>query len=59
MKGTIKAYSPAVNAGCITDADGNTYTFGKKEWRGAALPRTNEDVTFTGTNARATEVKGK
>lgn len=59
MKGTIKAYSPAVNAGTITNAEGKTYSFDKAQWSGKDLPVNNEPVTFTDINARAIEVKGE
>jgi hypothetical protein len=46
MKGTIKAYSTAVNAGLIIGEDGHTYAFRKSEWGGKENPSDNEKINF-------------
>jgi hypothetical protein len=46
IKGNIKAYSPAVNAGVIKGADGNLYQFCKTQWQGSETPKSGTIVSF-------------
>ena len=57
MKGNVKAYSTAVNAGFIKGDDGINYQFGKAEWNGALHPASNDAaVNFDVVGERATRV---
>jgi hypothetical protein len=57
MKGKIKAYSAAVNAGVIEAPDGKKYQFGKLDWVGETPPENDQNVSFSGATDRAHEVK--
>jgi|GEM_PF-6215595 len=46
IKGSIKAYSPSVNAGIIETTDGQRYQFSRNHWTGKNPPQANDLVTF-------------
>ena len=54
--GTIKAYSPSVNAGVIEGDDGDTYDFPDTEWTGRTNPAAQDTVEFEGTARKARRV---
>ncbi len=56
MKGLIKAYSEAVNAGIITGEDGRCYPFTKGVWGHKAAPANDAEVVFTVERGRAVQV---
>lgn len=57
MLGIVKAYSAAVNAGCIKGEDGEIYQFAKSEWSCKAPPsNSNVEVNFDPEGKRALRV---
>ena len=58
-KGTIKAYSPDVNAGVIECDSGNTYEFRERDWSGDATPVAKQKVRFDGASRTATKVSAE
>lgn len=57
MKGSIKAYSKAVNAGVIAGEDGRTYKFMNSHWQGPNTPQANDIVIFDGKGTNAANVR--
>lgn len=57
IKGSIKAYSKAVNAGVIIGEDGRTYKFGDSHWQGPNTPQANDIVIFESTGTNASNVR--
>lgn len=57
MKGQVKSYSAAVNAGVIRSADGETYRFSKNDWTGSKKPEEARSVHFKVSGNRALDVK--
>jgi hypothetical protein len=56
MKGQIKAYSEAVNAGVITADDGKKYPFNKGAWGHKGTPSNDVPVVFDVDRGRAVRV---
>lgn len=57
MKGNIKAYSTAVNAGVITGEDGRKYKFLDSHWQGPSEPQANDLVMFDSLGTHASNVR--
>lgn len=56
MKGTIKAYSPIVDAGVIQCEAGRVYIFRRENWQNDRLPVSEQTVRFEAQDRKAIKV---